>query len=450
MASTWQTHNCIRLPVGQTYRNSSINREYSSVNIALKFTLRFYIVSLFLLLLSLTSTVVVQAQGDIWKRHIIDSSFSGADGVRLADVNNENLPDITTGWEEGGYTKVYLHPGYSLVRQQWPSVIVGKTPSVEDAVFMDFDNDGALDVVSSTEGNNKRIYINLAPDNPGDYLDSAKWTSEVLPASDGLMQWMFAVPAQIDGINGVDIIAGAKGGDAKIGWFQAPEDPNKLSDWKWYPVSPATWIMSIILRDMDSDGDMDIVTSDRKPGDSNGIRWLENPGETTKQKQAWKNHFIGARDFEVMFMDIADLDGDGLEDAIATEYTNQKIVFFRRLDNSGVRWQSYNIDIPKNNGRAKSVKAGDINGDGKPDLVHSTNTLEDDSKVGLVWLSYKNSPADPEWEWHHISGPVGYKFDLVELLDLDGDGDLDVLTCEENYGKDSRGLGVIWYENPFK
>ena len=29
------------------------------------------------------------------------------------------------------------------------------------------------------------------------------------------------------------------------------------------------------------------------------------------------------------------------------------------------------------------------------------------------------------------------------LADLDGDGDLDVLTCEE-----VGNLGVIWYENP--
>ncbi len=35
-------------------------------------------------------------------------------------------------------------------------------------------------------------------------------------------------------------------------------------------------------------------------------------------------------------------------------------------------------------------------------------------------------------------------------MDLDGDGDLDVLTCEEDYGENSAGLGVIWYENPGK
>ncbi|HBM76648.1 MAG TPA: VCBS repeat-containing protein, partial [Verrucomicrobiales bacterium] len=37
----------------------------------------------------------------------------------------------------------------------------------------------------------------------------------------------------------------------------------------------------------------------------------------------------------------------------------------------------------------------------------------------------------------------GSKFDLIELIDLDEDGDLDVVTCEE-----LAGLGLIWYENP--
>ena len=353
------------------------------------------------------------------------------------------------GWEEGGYTKVYVHPGYNLAKQKWPSVIVGKTPDVEDAVFVDIDDDGRIDVVSSTEGKNRKIYFNWAPTDPLNYLDSSKWNTQTLPASDGLMQWMFAFPAQIDGNNGIDLVVGSKNKEAKIGWFQAPRNSRNLSGWKWYPIGSATWIMSIIIRDMDNDGDLDIVTSDRKPGATNGVRWLENPGKIENQKKEWDNHFIGCQGLEVMFMDMADMDGDGLEDAIVTEYTNQKIVYMKRLNKNGLEWKSYNIDIPKITGRAKAVKVGDIDGDGNPDIVHSTNTLNDPNKSGIYWLSYRNNPSDPMWDWHQLSGPKGIKFDRIELLDIDGDGDLDVLTCEENYGANSQGLGVIWYENPF-
>ena len=37
-----------------------------------------------------------------WKRHTIDKSSIGADGIRMLDVNGDGLHDIATGWEEGG------------------------------------------------------------------------------------------------------------------------------------------------------------------------------------------------------------------------------------------------------------------------------------------------------------------------------------------------------------
>ena len=60
-----------------------------------------------------------------------------------------------------------------------------------------------------------------------------------------------------------------------------------------------------------------------------------------------------------------------------------------------------------------------------------------------MWLSYRGSPFSGRWEAHSIAGPEGVKFDRIELLDLDGDGDLDLITCEER-----DNLGVVWYENP--
>ena len=173
-------------------------------------------------------------------------------------------------------------------------------------------------------------------------------------------------------------------------------------------------------------------------------------GKNFNQNHEWKNHFIGAHGLEVMFMNYADLDQDGLKDVIVTERSTQKIFFIKKLDHSGLKWKSYPIDIPEVTGKAKAVKVGDINGDGKLDLVHTTNTYGDEDKQGVYWLSYSKDTTDSNWTWHELSGFEGYKFDRIELLDMDDDGDLDVLTTEENYGMNSKGLGVIWYENPTK
>ncbi len=58
-------------------------------------------------------------------------------------------------------------------------------------------------------------------------------------------------------------------------------------------------------------------------------------------------------------------------------------------------------------------------------------------------MSYRDSVTEPVWDAHEISGPEGVKYDLVQLVDLDDDGDLDVITCEE-----TTNLGVFRYENP--
>ena len=80
----------------------------------------------------------------------------------------------------------------------------------------------------------------------------------------------------------------------------------------------------------------------------------------------------------------------------------------------------------------------DLNQDGRTDLILSCEGATGPLR-GVIWLRRE----EQGWRARDLSGPDGVKFDLIETLDIDGDGDADVLTCEE-----AENLGVFWYENP--
>jgi hypothetical protein len=362
---------------------------------------------------------VISAEERPWVRHVIDDGLGGADGVRLADVNGDGRPDVATGWEEGGMIRVCLHPGKEKVKEKWPTVTVGKVASPEDAVLVDLDGDGNVDVVSSCEGKTRSIFFHFAAAR-GTVLEAKEWKTAALPASAG-KQWMFCLPMQVDGVRGIDLVCGGKNKGAQIGWFESPVDARKVEDWVWHPMREAGWIMSLLALDMDGDGDLDVLFSDRR-GARSGVYWLENP--------TWKEHVIGAVGKEVMFLAPAEAD-------VVAAARPKELVWFRRLDRSGDRWESQSIAIPQEAGTAKGVAMGDIDRDGKKDLVFSCENAK--GKIGLMWMKQ----VDGKWVAHDISGRAGEKFDLVELIDLDGDGDLDVMSTEE------RELNaVVWYENP--
>ena len=127
------------------------------------------------------------------------------------------------------------------------SITVGKSPDGEDAVFFDADGDGDLDIISSAEGNSRRIQVHWAPP-VGNYTRESEWRTETLYA-DG-SQWMFAVPMDVDRRRGPDLIVGGKNERASIGWLESPADPRRAGDWKYHRLSDAGWIMSLIVKDM--------------------------------------------------------------------------------------------------------------------------------------------------------------------------------------------------------
>ena len=147
-------------------------------------------------------------------------------------------------------------------------------------------------------------------------------------------------------------------------------------------------------------------------------------------------------------MSFGDLDADGSNDVLCATGDNGLLLLLRRADERD-RWKPFSIGMPENVGKGKGVEVGDIDRDGRPDVVFSCEGAVG-ARSGVIWLSFDKAPTEKTWTAHEISCPAGIKFDRLELLDLDGDGDLDVLACEESEPVEGRrrGLGVSWYENP--
>jgi hypothetical protein len=382
-----------------------------------------------------------QLAGRPWVRHTIDDSSDGADGAKLQDLDGDGRPEIATAWEEGGAIRVYSSPAGSDPRVPWRSVTVGHVRSPEDAVLVDVDADGAVDVVSSCEGEERSLFVHWAPHDRRRTWEEAAWRTEPIPATVGVQRWMFAEPLQVDGRNGIDLVAGGKGRGAALGWLEAPARPRELRAWRWHELRRVGWLMSLRLLDMDGDGDPDILFSDRF-GPGAGVFWLENPGAAAVRRGArWPEHAIGALGREVMFIDSADVDGDGLADVVAA-VKPREVRVYRRLGPDGLRWSARVLFLPPVTGTAKAVRVGNLDRDFRPEIVWSSEQAW--QAPGVVWLSLPQAEqGDHVRLVHDVSGAEGVKYDLIQLVDVDGDGDLDVVTTEE-----VAGLGLVWYENP--
>ncbi|MEM9345919.1 MAG: VCBS repeat-containing protein [Planctomycetota bacterium] len=393
----------------------------------------------FVLLLACTAFAVHADNQGPWQRHTIDNSSKGADGVRLADANGDGLMDIVTGWEEGGIVRLYLNPGLVKSKEKWPDVTVGPAKNVEDAVMVDLDNDGAMDIVSSCEGKTKTMFVHWGPKDKSRLLDEDAWATEPIPATMGKQQWMYCLPVPNDDRSITHLLVGSKGENAELGHFFLPrENRRDFSKWVYYRYCDVGWIMSLEMAG-GTNSNLLLVT-DRK-GKQRGVMSMCFQG-------GWDMKYFEHDQAEYMFgAMLPDAFSEG-EFVVAVATRNGVVRLFKTDEVPSISTipKPKVIDIPNPFGikNGKAVAIGKIDNDGNADLVVSFNTQGQKDKPGVAWIKVIPDQDPKDWPAYDISGLEGKKFDRIELIDLDGDGDLDVLTCEE-----VDNLGVIWYENPY-
>jgi hypothetical protein len=376
------------------------------------------------------------AQG--WTRHAIDNSSRGADGVRLVHDSDGRI-EIATAWEEGGEIRLYRQPENDKLREPWPRVTVGRVKSPEDAVLVDLDHDGQRDIVSACEGGTRGLFFHWAPSDATERYTPDAWTTDRVTVVDG-KSWMFTLPSDVDGRHGVDLIIGSKNAGAEIGWLAAPERPRETAAWRYHTISPAGWIMSLEETDLEGDGHRDLLVTDRR-GPTRGLVRFRFPDDTTQGE--WPRDVLATGEREFLFLKQADLAGDGVPEILVAERADG-FAIHRRVSTEPLRYTRQSFPVIEGVGNPKAMAAGRLNPAGPMTVLYSCESASD-GKSGLVALPVA-SASDGSFslgEPVNIAGREGIKYDLVELIDLDRDGDLDVLTCEER-----AGLGLIWYENP--
>jgi len=128
----------------------------------------------------------------------------------------------------------------------------------------------------------------------------------------------------------------------------------------------------------------------------------------------------------------ADVDGDGDVDVLSASRLDKKVAWYENDGTPGGLGDWTEHAIPTTAGEPNWVFAADLDGDGDIDVLSAS--MPDDK---IAW--YENDSSQNFAE--HIISIAADVANLVFVADVDGDGDLDVLSASEGDNT------VAWYEN---
>lgn len=203
------------------------------------------------------------------------------------------------------------------------------------------------------------------------------------------------------------------------GWYRNPRNPRRRA-FTFFPTG-AISSHDNVAADIDGDGRLDVVACSN---DRQHVRlaWYSIPADPRKP---WTEHVIGEGIHGgVDPAGVGDLDGDGDADVVRGD------VWFENLDGKGTRWQSHATLVPDGGSRVGPfglcLKTWliDLDQDGDLDVIQAEADFPD---CRVFW--FENLGRAASWRFHLISrDSTGQDFHSLAVADFDNDGDPDVFS----------------------
>jgi len=183
--------------------------------------------------------------------------------------------------------------------------------------------------------------------------------------------------------------------------------------------------------DVNNDGRVDVLSSGWMR--RQGIWWYENPG---KPGVKWNSHALHpAEGLEGMV--IGNLSGRSDKDVLVNYFARKPgrgLIWFEHIDQAP--WFKEHVLGPENVGVVHGAGIGDINGDGRNDVVTPAG-----------WFEAPAEPAAQSWTWRPdyqftpfgSDRPGGAGLPML-VTDANGDGMNDIIIGSDH------GYGLAWYE----
>jgi hypothetical protein len=288
-----------------------------------------------------------------------------------------------------------------------------------DVYAADLNGDGDLDVIAAATAN-----IGIGP-NVTWYDNSngqGRYSSQKLIDS-GRTQFVSVYTGDLDGDGDQDVLAASRRDDT-IAWYENTDGKATFGEARVI-TRLADQARAVMAVDLDGDKDLDVLASSLIDDE---IAWYQNNGSGTFGEQRIISDTANGPES----IHAADLDKDGDLDVLAANGVDDEIAWYQNTDGKGTFSTKKVITTEADD--ASAVYAGDLDRDGDVDVLSSSYN---DSKI--AW--YENQDGKGKFGKQNVitSDAVGAR--SVYAGDLDGDGDLDVMSASYQDTK------IAWYKN---